>query len=379
MWMVCTNIRFTIVVVILVACLTACSRSVAVRENPVFQGFDESDTEVQPAPDVDVLALSEGMKAFVERDILQYKTKAQRLKALSDALFDQRKLALVYDAGETRTAIQVFESSLADCLSFANLFIAMARYADLDAHYQAVDIPLDWDLRKNIIVLNKHINVFGNINPSKSYTMDMQPYRVNVEVDTKIISDDSARAQYFNNKGIEFFRKGENWEALRYLKRAILIDPEIAFIWSNTGIVYTHIERYDAAEQFFKKAMKLEARNLSAMSNLASLYNKTGDEKKAFYYTKKVISYRLRNPYYRYAMGIIAYERGDYRLAVKHLKYAVRKKKNEYVFYVDLAKAYYRLGDYRAAEQSYQKAREMAPDDKKDIYQVPLARLLAKG
>lgn len=377
------RVRFAVVIVILVSGFNGCSSYVSkvefLESIYSFPGLDETSTYIQPVADTDVLALTEGMKAFVEREVMKYSSRTRRLKALNEALFDPRKLALVYDGNETRTASQVFQTSTGDCLSFANLFVAMARYAGLEARYQNVDIPLDWDRGAYVTVLNKHINVFGYINSGESYTVDILPYRVNVKVDASLVSDDSARAQYFNNKGVEFFQKGNGKEALRYFKRAVLIDADIGFIWSNAGIVYSHAGRYETAELFFKKALLLDLYDLSAMSNLASLYKKIGNETKALHYTRKVRSYRWRNPYYRYALGVGAYERGDYQLAAAHLKYAAKKKSDEYIFHLDLAKAYYRLGKYSKAEQNYQKARKVAPEDKKMIYQIPLERLLAEG
>ena len=44
----------------------------------------------------------------------------------------------------TRTASETFRARRGNCLSFSNMFVAMARDVGLDVQFQEVEIPPDW-------------------------------------------------------------------------------------------------------------------------------------------------------------------------------------------------------------------------------------------
>lgn len=78
---------------------------------------------------VDVLELNDELRSYVDRDW----TARMKLEKLRKMIFSAEMLDLEYDTRRTRTAIETFQARRGNCLSMTNLFIAMARYAELDA------------------------------------------------------------------------------------------------------------------------------------------------------------------------------------------------------------------------------------------------------
>ena len=83
--------------------------------------------------DVDVLALTPPMHEFLERYVLPYDSPRVRLSLLMLAVTDEGVLGFHYNPTQTFTAAEAFRRRSGNCVAFANLFLALAREAGLDA------------------------------------------------------------------------------------------------------------------------------------------------------------------------------------------------------------------------------------------------------
>ncbi len=330
-----------------------------VANNQWFPRPDGFPGELSPTPDIDVLSLNAAMKALLQQQVLVYATRAERAEALRRLFYRSDLLALKYDPGRTGTASETFEAGAGDCVSFANLAVAMARYAGLTASFQNVLVQPLWEKDGAIAVLKRHVNVLiegGGV----SFVYDFFPLDGPIEPRVLRISDAQARAQYFNNRGIAYFRAGDAGTALRYLDRAVHIEPALAFVWSNIGTVYSDAGQYVAAERFLRQALAVDHNNPSALVNLAELYSKMGRPQDAQAIAQRVESYRLKNPYYRYLLAELAYNSGHYQEAIEQLQRASQVQ-TDARFYALLAAAFSRQGDKSAALRSYRLALHLTP------------------
>ena len=109
-------------------------------------------------PDTDVLALDPQMLVFLDRFVDAKQFDYTKLRQLLYAIMDEGSFGLEYD-NHTRTAAETFQMQRGNCLSFTNMFVAMARQVGIDARYQEVDIPPDWTVQGGAFVLNRHVNV----------------------------------------------------------------------------------------------------------------------------------------------------------------------------------------------------------------------------
>ena len=58
----------------------------------------------------------------------------------------------------TLTASEAFHTRRGNCLTFSNMFVAMARYAGLNAWYREVEIDPEWNSREDTLLVSLHVN-----------------------------------------------------------------------------------------------------------------------------------------------------------------------------------------------------------------------------
>jgi Flp pilus assembly protein TadD len=324
----------------------------------------------------EVLALTAEMRAFVDEHVAAEAKKHVRLQQLTDAVIRRGRLKLEYDE-TTRTAAAAFQERRGNCLSFSSLFLALARHAGLDAHFQEVDTPPDWSLRDHTFVLNRHVNVLVDLgrDPRKRRRtgslvrtsigpgvriVDFNMDNFRTSYDRRRISDARLLAHYYNNVAVERMQGGDAAAALGHFRRAIGSDPSFSPAWTNLGTLYMRNGHPAYAEAAQLQALKADPSDPVAMSNLAGLYERQGDRARAAKYRERVVEHRSKNPYYRFHLAREAFRAKDYDAAIDHLEKAIRVKKNEDQFYFLLGASYLKKGDAKAARRWLARAEEVA-------------------
>ena len=355
--------------------------NVAISSSELLAGAPLGDGQDPPGlvDNEDVLAVSAEMRDFLDANIHQRATIGVRMNELIDAIINGRTFGLEFD-GKTHTASETFRLRQGNCLSFSNMFVAMARYVNLEASYQEVQIPPDWTIQNDVFLLNRHVNVHVDMGPLDDHVVDFNIDDFKSSYDVRRIPDSRARAHYFNNMGVESMQADDTALALGNFRRAIADnDRQFSPAWANLGTLYSRNGHPDYAEAAYLLALRVDDRDLVAMSNLAGFYEQQGDSERAAMYRKRVMNHRRDNPYYRYQRARDAYEAEDYDTAISHLKYAIRKKNNEDQFYFLLGMCYLQKGDQRAARRWLSRAEEVAATDTlKHRYSSKLEMLLSE-
>jgi Flp pilus assembly protein TadD len=356
--------------------------------------------------DVDILELNQEMKALVDSSVVTIRDPAKRLKTLAGLLSKRVRYDTTADKYGVKTARETFESGTGNCLSFSNMFIAMARYAGLEAQYQEIPTPPNWTRNGEVLFFTLHIGAFVDISRHDDFTVQLYgglDSRIGVwsttrrymftpselgfyspdanPLSARPIPDHRAFAQHYNNIGSMHLAGGNYGEAYRYFVKAIHIDPNLNFAWSNLGVVYSRNGQFAAAAAAYRQGLSVsrgpdDVTVMTIMGNMARLYKRTGDLEKADYYDKEVASFRQRNPYYHYAMAKNAFFDALYEESVRHFKNAIGRKDDDHLFHYGLALAYFKLGDLDNVEKCLDRAKRFARDDaKRDYYDRVWERL----
>jgi tetratricopeptide (TPR) repeat protein len=350
--------------------------------------FNTSPASVDKSiPDVDILALNDEMKFLLNDLVVGIKNPEQKLNLLTEIVSHR----VVYDTQDdkfgTKTALETFESGTGNCLSFVNLFVAMARYAGLQSGFQDIPTPPNWVKNGDALFITRHVGAFVDYySPGQAfYRIDFLDGKSVVVLNNdnrflfapsiaagtpefnprlvRSIPDHLAFAQYYNNLGSKYLSEGKGVDAFRYFVKAIKTDPRLSYAWSNLGVAYSRNNQIDAAEEAYKQALSIsrewgdDISAMSVMNNLARLYTRTGKIKQAAFYEKEVAAFRNKNPYYHFSIGKIAYNDGRYEESVKDFKEAINKKEDEHIFHFALALSYYKMGEIDKAEKSMDKAK----------------------
>jgi len=322
----------------------------------------ESGPEPANLAEIDILEVTPAMRTFLDDHVRGRRDQSERLRLLTFAVMGEGTFRLVYDE-TTRTAAETFADQRGNCLSFTNLFVAMARYLGLEAHYQEVDVPPDWSLSGQSFLLSKHVNVSLNVS-HEELIVDFNLYDFKMDFDHKVISDRRGRAHYFNNVGVEHLLAGDSALAFAYFRQSLREDYSFGPAWTNLGILHRREGYPDYAEAAYLQALRIDRVNLVAMSNLANLYEEAGLLELATDYQEQVQAHRMLNPYYRYQLAQAAVIDGDYAAAISHLEHAISQRKDEDRFYFLMSVSYLMNGDREEAQRWLEKAEAVAGEQR---------------
>jgi hypothetical protein len=195
------------------------------------------------------------MITFVAAYIEDHHGSYATLQRLLFGVMGEGKFELVYDE-TTRTARETFEDQRGNCLSFTNMFVAMARQAGLDAHYQEVEVPPLWSFADRSFLLSKHINVHITLKSRMDQVVDFNINDFTTTKDSQIITDDRARAHYFNNIGVEQMLNGDTLLALANFRQSIMEDRSFSPAWINLGTLHRRDGYPEYAETAYLQALE---------------------------------------------------------------------------------------------------------------------------
>lgn len=311
---------------------------------------------VQP----DLLFLDEPMREFVELYTADLSSKRARLMSLHQAMRGAGTLNLQYEPFAEGTAQEAFHRGTANCLSYANLFIALAREAGLQASYQWQEVRPQWSKVSDQVQIGLHVNVMVSLPRGKRFLVDIDPLPSRDITGAQELTDAEAEALYYNNVAMDALGNDDLENAWYYVVRALQISPDMPFLWVNLGAIYRHSGQHREAEQSYLQALDLDFTEYSAMSNLAVLYKLEGRMEEQRYWLDKVEYHRASNPYYHAWQGDEAGALGDWEAALRHYNRAVTLLPRDSQLLYARGLIYYRLNDLDDAVVNIQQAIELA-------------------
>jgi Flp pilus assembly protein TadD len=311
--------------------------------------------------DSGAIALDDTMREFLAREVTA-RDPLTKLRQLVRAVIENPELRIDY-ADDTRSAAETFHARRGNCLSFTNLFVALAREAGLSVAYQEVDVPPTWTARDEMLVVSRHVNALVSVRPGSEHVVDFNMAEFRAAYPRRAISDERAAAHYFSNLGVERLRAGDAAAAYEHLRSALALDRTLAQAWVNLGAWYRRQGDPVRAEATYLEALRIDPRDASAMTNLASLHAQAGRADLAQRYSRRVARYRAQNPYYRYEQARAAYAAGDYGGAARQLREALRRSDIDPTFYSLLGMSYRELGRRDDARAAFARAIELADDE----------------
>ncbi len=297
--------------------------------------------------------LTPEMKEWVHANVPQAGPPEDRLKLLLKALLDPKRLNLTYEAHFTGTATEAFARHHANCLAFTNLFVGMAREIGVAVFYLDVDDIQKFEKEGDLVVVSGHISAgYGNGRETKILDFSAAPIVAYRSI--RQISDQTAVALYYSNRGGELLRQGRDEEALTWLRTAVVLDPDLARAWINLGVARRRNRDLPGAEAAYRKALELDPEAVSAYQNLASLLRVRGgagandEADQLLALTEKVGS---RNPYNFLNLG-------DLALAHGRLDEAHRFYKKALHLYAQNAEPYAAMGIWARAAGNPREAKK---------------------
>jgi len=291
-------------------------------------------TRIRDLPNEDVMSLTENMKAFVRQAVSRYRGQGEILNSILGSLISSNRLGLVYDGTASYTASETFKYKRANCLSFTTMIISMLRYAGLQAEFNDVDIPPVWDLQNNnMLVMYRHVNAVVTWPDGGREVVDINMDEYNTHYPQHRISDETAIAQYYNNRGVEFLLRNNIEDAFRYLRKSVDLAPKVPYMWINLGALYRNQGKLKEAEIAYRNALEIDPENLVAISSAERIYRDLGLTVLSAQLEQQVKYFREKNPYYLYKVAMDAFLAGNYEKALDNIHAAIRRYDKEHRFY----------------------------------------------
>lgn len=322
---------------------------------------------VPAAPVEDLLALSPEMEDFIETaEINKTRISYTRFRRLMKGLLKGGYFNNHYEESGTYSASKTFSGAKGNCLGYTNMFIALARAANLDAKYQLIESSPLFDVEAGQLIRNNHINVIvDHLDLPGEYSAKVVVDFNIVQPDPEhakptIVSDTFAEALFYVNLSADAQAQGKLREAFAYLKRAALTDETNYFLWNNLGVFYSRMGEVDLAEQAYQVALSHDKNNKSALVGLVVTYTNQGRHAEAAVLERKVYSYQKRNPYFHYAMADKAFRAEKYNEALVAIEEAIDLRGNDARFFALRAATAAELGDEKLQHRSENLARKYA-------------------
>jgi len=264
---------------------------------------------VDPASVTVPWRLSAEMRQWVHHAVPDNLGNEERLQRLLSALLGSDGLALEYKAGTTGTAQEVFASHQANCLAFTSIFVGMAREVGVQVFYLEVGDFEKFEREGNLVVESDHVTA-GYGSGSQLRILEFTPIAKPNYRQLHRISDKTAIALYYSNRGAELLRGGGDAAALVWLQKAVVLDPELARAWINYGVAMRRTGDAAGAEAAYRKALEHDPAAVAAYQNLAALLFVAGRSREASELMALSGKLDSRNPFNYLALGDVSLGQG---------------------------------------------------------------------
>lgn len=213
--------------------LRAAERSVLANQHAWERAVRERG--VDPATIENPLAVTDAMRDEALR-VTRGGSSRERLLRLQRHLNGDEGSVFTYRVGTTLTAAEAFEERVGNCVSFTNLFIAMARSVGIQVRpallYRAGDPELEGDL---VVFHNHVVAAYGHGGGTVLFDFNLL---AETEILRFILIDDLWNTGvYLNNLGARELRGGRLEAAERLLEDAARLAPRFTSIYGNLGVV----------------------------------------------------------------------------------------------------------------------------------------------
>ena len=363
----CSTLRF-VSVILLLPILLACAGnpserpSVADLSPLVLQDRVITMADVKLAdPTPDLLAIDDAMRNFVATYAgARTNSQRQRLLNLHQAVKSPAILDLQYDPFAEGGAEETFHRGSANCLSYASMFVALAREAGLDAKYQWLEVRPQWSRMGERVAVRLHVNVAVKTRQGETFMVDIDPLSSNDITGTRVLNDREAEALYHSNIAMGALAQEQLDIAWIQTVRALQLSPDTGHLWVNLGAIYRVAGQYEDAERSYFRALQLDRYDHSATNNLVVLYEHQGRDEEYAYWSERSRRYRDKNPYYHSWLGDLAAGKDDWPAALEHYQSAVELMPQDSRLLYGLGIIHHQLGDFDEATRQITLAIERA-------------------
>lgn len=317
-------------------------------------------------------ALNEALRETAQKAVGRHGSPWERLVRLNRYLRDSQGLHFIYNPDATRTAQDALATRNGDCLSYANLFVALARALDVPVHFVRVREAQFFDERGHQFVVVSHVAVFyadTTANVVVEYSGQAPSWKVS---DYSLLSDDEAVALHYSNLAMEELAHSEETTRARLIMELLMQHaPTVPEVHNNYAAVLMRENRHREAMAVLEEGIRRFPTFAPLLLNASQVAHVLGDDARSEQYAAEVRS-STKDPFLPFIRGTRQLELGHYAAAEQLLARAHQLKPDSITFGAYLTKAQWMNGKRDEAQETLQTLERQSPDH-------PLVRLLSGG
>jgi tetratricopeptide (TPR) repeat protein len=247
----------------------------------------EAQEPALPAPPAVIVPFAVEAEAadWARRTVPAQLSAADKLRRLSRALSAAGSRRIDEELGRTGTAEEVLRQRRANCVGYANLFVALSRELGLATYFALVDeLPgARAQLRPDDgLALREGHLVAAWGTPGHMLVFDLAGESDGERLRARPITDLTAIAVFYSNRGIETLLDGRTADAVDWLRAAAELEPvALPSTWINLGVALRRAGDLEAADAAYQRALELDPAAAAAYRNLAALLAHRGRGREA--------------------------------------------------------------------------------------------------
>ncbi len=313
-----------------------------------------------PEDPSELLRLDDEMRRYFAARVPRHGPIERRLAALSAAIVRPDGLGFRYDNAGLYDVREAFRRRSGNCLTFAALFVAVARDCGLRARFNQVDVRPTWSRVGNIVLETRHVAVrIEHDDHTYEVDLDLPGMPAPPRIAAGPVSDFRAFAEIYGHAGVQRLASGDPTGALPLLRRATITDASSTVAWTNLGKAYLICGDIAAARAAFEHALRLHASDLAAIDGLARVLRSEGHPAVAARLERRAARYRERNPYYLLSLAEGALAENKTAQARRLLLRAYAIKRDEPAILAALAEIALQLGRQAEATRWQRRLRSL--------------------
>jgi tetratricopeptide (TPR) repeat protein len=173
---------------------------------------------------------------------------------------------------------------------------------------------------------------------------------------TVTVTQHISAAEAAFKRGLEYYGKNMNDEAIINFSKAIELDPNYAQAYANRAVAYAKKGFLDRAMADSTRAVALNPKDAQSYNNRGLVYYHLGELNQAILNFSKAIELDPRQADFFYNRGLAFYGKNNFDQAIADYSEAIELKPKDVAGYNNRAVAYFFKKDYNAAWKDVHKA-----------------------
>ncbi|HSQ72877.1 MAG TPA: tetratricopeptide repeat protein, partial [Rubrivivax sp.] len=331
-------------------------------------------------------ALSEEMRRYADRELMDTLRRPDPRRALIDALYRRSQLGLSYDASMTRNAAEAFQARAGNCLSLVIMTAAFAKHMGLPVSYRNVLVDAMYTRQGDLTMANGHVNLILDEVSARPRREPPTPGPLQVDflppedmrgARSVALQERTILAMFMNNRAAEALNAGRLDDSYAWAREAVRQDPGFSAAINTLGVVYLRAGHPQQAEAALRAVLARNPSDVAALSNLLRLVQDDGREAEARGLGERLARLQPHPPFHFFDLGRAAMAAGDYAGAQKLFDRELTRQPLQHEVRFWAAQAAWHLGDAATAADHLRQAMDNSPDPRSQaVYATKLDHLL---